>query len=130
MRCFFDIDCIDNLANSLSLFNINATDIVLKDFIETRYQPISSLLQILSNLMVEQWNNQTSYNNYFNQCKPSHCTATFIQRGNLLYIITTLIGLIGGFIKVYRFIIPILVKVTIRTIIPFLQKRCKRTNNN
>ncbi|CAF3841579.1 unnamed protein product, partial [Adineta steineri] len=123
LRCFFDIDCLQQLIDSLSLVNISASDIILNST-ASHYQEKSSLLEIVSNLMVEEWNNQTFYDNYFNICQPSVCTATYISRGNIIYIITTTIGLIGGLTKVYKFIVPIFIKITVRVIIPFLRKKC------
>ncbi|CAF4138063.1 unnamed protein product [Adineta steineri] len=128
LRCFFDIDCLQQLINSLSLVNISASSIVL-NLTANHYQERSSLLEIVSNLMVEEWNNQTSYDNYFNICQPSVCTATYISRGNIIYIITTTIGLIGGLTKVYIFIAPIFLKIMLHVIIPFIRKKCGMNNN-
>ncbi|CAF1283863.1 unnamed protein product, partial [Adineta steineri] len=112
LRCFFDIGCLQQLIDSLSLVNISASDIILNST-ASHYQEKSSLLEIVSNLMVEEWNNQTFYDNYFNICQPSVCTATYISQGNIVYIITTTIGLIGGLTKVYRFIVPMFIKIIV-----------------
>ncbi|CAF4019825.1 unnamed protein product [Adineta steineri] len=128
LRCFFDIDCLQQLINSLSLENISVSDVILNST-ASHYQEKSSLLEIVSNLMVEEWNNQTFYDNYFNICKPSVCTATYISRGNIIYIITTTIGLIGGLTKVYRFIVPIFIKIMVHVIIPFIRNKCGMNNN-
>ncbi len=77
--------------------------------------------------MIEQWNNQTFYQDYFNQCQPDECTATYVHRGNVPYIITTMTGLIGGLTKVYMFAIPLLVKLIFSLIIRL--KRKKLINN-
>ncbi|CAF0812814.1 unnamed protein product [Adineta steineri] len=128
LRCFFDIDCLQQLIDRLSLVNISVSDIIL-NLTASHYQEKSSLLEIVSNLMVEEWNNQTFYDNYFNICQPSVCTATYISRGNIIYIITTTIGLIGGLTKVYRFIVPIFIKIMVHVIIPFIRKKCGMNNN-
>ncbi|CAF0770891.1 unnamed protein product [Adineta steineri] len=123
LRCFFDIGCLQQFIDSLSLVNISASDIILNST-ASHYQEKSSLLEIVSNLMVEEWNNQTSYDNYFNICQPSVCTATYISRGNIIYIITTTIGLIGGLTTVYKFVVPIFIKIMVHVIIPFIRKKC------
>ncbi|CAF0876276.1 unnamed protein product [Adineta steineri] len=128
LRCFFDIDCLRQLIDSLSLENISVSDIILNST-ASHYQEKSSLLEIVSNLMIEEWNNQTFYNNYFNICQPSVCTATYIGYGNIVYIITTIIGLIGGLTKVYRFIVPIFLRIIVRVIIPFIRKKRGMNNN-
>ncbi|CAF3651242.1 unnamed protein product [Adineta steineri] len=128
LRCFFDIDCLQQLINSLSLVNISVSDIILNST-ASHYQEKSSLLEIVSNLMVEKWNNQTFYDNYFNICQPSVCTATYVSQGNIVYIITTTIGLIGGLTKVYKFVVPIFIMIIIHVIIPFIRNKCGMNNN-
>jgi SNF family Na+-dependent transporter len=73
--------------------------------------------------MIEQWNNETFYQNYFNQCQPDECSATYVNRGNILYIITTMTGLIGGLTKVYLFAVPLLVKIFFLLIIRFKRRK-------
>jgi hypothetical protein len=77
----------------------------------------------MSNLMIEQWNHQTSYEDYFNQFQPDQCSATYVHRGNVIYIITTMTGLIGGLTKVYLFVVPLLVKIIFPVIIRLKRKR-------
>ena len=91
------------------------------------YQVTTTLQEILSNLMIEQWNTQISYQDYFNQCQPNECLATYVHRGNIPYIITTMTGLIGGLTKVYKFVVPLLIRL-IFSVINRL-KRKKLVNN-
>ncbi|UJR34632.1 hypothetical protein I4U23_027409 [Adineta vaga] len=121
LRCFFDVECLKELSDNLDL-NVHASSIVL-DPNSTRYQSTSPLLEIVSNLMVEIWDNQTSYESYFNQCEPTSCIATYIARGSLIYIITEVIGLIGGLTKVYKFIVPLMVTVILQFLIPTIRRR-------
>jgi len=99
-----------NLLNSTSIYQINTT-----------------IQEILSNFMIEQWNDQIFYQDYFNQCQPEECLITHVEQGNILHIITTMTGLIGGLTKVYRFAVPLLVKLVYYLIIRF--KRRKLVNN-
>ena len=87
------------------------------------YQVTTTLQEIVSDLMLEQWNNQTFYQDYFNQCQPDTCTVTHVQRGNVPYIITTMTGLIGGLTKVYMFAVPLLIKLIYPLIIRFTRKK-------
>ena len=73
--------------------------------------------------MIEQWNNQTFYQDYFNQCQPEECSVTYVNRGNVPYIITTMTGLIGGLTKVYMFAVPLLVKIIYPLIIRLKRKK-------
>jgi hypothetical protein len=81
---------------------------------------------ILQQLMIEQWNNETSYDDYFNVCKPKNCTATYVSRGNIVYIITTITSLIGGLKDIYIFLVPFIVKVIGSVIWPFIKRKFHR----
>ncbi|CAF0778637.1 unnamed protein product [Didymodactylos carnosus] len=98
LQCFFDFDCLQSLLNALSSAYSNVSAIVLPN--STHYAADTPMQVIVQNLMVEEWNNDTSYDSYFNICRPDHCTAMYVSRGNVVYIITTTIGLIGGLTKV------------------------------
>lgn len=68
--------------------------------------------------MTEEWIINISHSQYFDQCQVSLCTYSVTSRFNLLYIITTLIALIGGLTKVLRILIPPIVKFIRRRFVP------------
>ena len=119
LHCFYDDLCLQQLINSLKL-PINTSSLSNST---SKYQVNTTLQEIISNLMVEQWNNQSFYQDYFNQCQPDECTATYVHRGNVPYIITTMTGLIGGLTKVYMFVIPLLGKLIFPLIIRLKGKK-------
>ena len=119
LRCFFDVECLQALKDKLY---INASSAAL-DHNATRYSTVTPLFDIVSNLMVEKWFNQTSYENYFNRCHPTSCTVTYVGRGDIIQIITTTIGLIGGFTKVYKFAVPLAVTAVLRLFIPMIKRK-------
>jgi hypothetical protein len=123
LRCFYDDLCLQQLMDSLQLSS-NTTSLSNSTSI---YQVTTILQEILSNLMIEQWNTQTSYEDYFNQCQPNECLATYVHRGNIPYIITTMTGLIGGLTKVYKFVVPLLIGLIFAVINRL--KRKKLVNN-
>jgi hypothetical protein len=123
LRCFYDDLCLQQLTDSLQLSN-NTPSLSNSSSI---YQTTATLLEIISNLMIEKWNNQTSYENYFNKCQPNACSVTYVHRGNVAYIITTMTALIGGLTKVYIFAVPLLVKIILFLIIRL--KRMKLVNS-
>ena len=61
-------------------------------------------------LFVESWDNESSYESYFDQCNPLACQYTYQSRFSLIYIVTTVIGLIGGLLIVARLAAPVIVK--------------------
>ncbi|CAF1102361.1 unnamed protein product [Didymodactylos carnosus] len=56
--------------------------------------------------MVEEWNSNASFSSYYKQCAPQECTYTYSGHNNVVYIVTTIIGLVGGLTKVLQVIIP------------------------
>lgn len=125
LRCFYNFNCLQEFSNSL---NVSASESDALSLDSTRYQLDTSMLEIVSNLMLEDWNHNISYNMYFNRCQPKSCTATFIGRGSIVYIITTTIALIGGLAKLYKFITPLVVGGIFKIILPFIRKKLNRNN--
>jgi hypothetical protein len=115
LQCFYDQTCIDELQSYLgssTSLNVTALDISLSiQFFEN-----STIEDLLDQLMVEEWNSSGIYENYYSECQPSKCSYTLTTKNNVIYIATTLIGLIGGLITVLKLIVPRLVKFTTRYI--------------
>jgi hypothetical protein len=115
LECFYDETCIAELQSYLgssTLLNVTALDVSLSiQFFEN-----STIEDLLNQLMVEEWNSSSMYDNYYNECQPSKCSYTLTTKNNVIYIATTLIGLIGGLITILKLMIPRLVKLTRRHI--------------
>ncbi len=52
--------------------------------------------ELINALFVETWQNQSNYTAYFEICHPFECRYTVRDRNNLLFILTTILGLYGG----------------------------------
>ncbi len=63
--------------------------------------------------MVEQWNSSIVYDNYYNEWQPQECIYTYKTKNSIIYIITTIIGLIGGLITVLKLIVSRHVKCVV-----------------
>jgi hypothetical protein len=86
--------------------NISALDTSLS----SRFLENSTIEHLLGELMVEEWNSSIMYENYFNECEPIECTYTHQTKNNIIYIVTTIIGLIGGLTTALKLIVPRLVE--------------------
>ncbi|CAF0792169.1 unnamed protein product [Adineta steineri] len=109
LKCFYDQVCIDTVQlylGSSTFINVTALDISLS----IQYLENSTIADILDELMVEEWNSSSIYDNYYSECQPSGCSYTVTTKNNAIYIITTLIGLVGGLITVLKLTVPMLVK--------------------
>ena len=61
--------------------------------------------------MVEQWSNTTDYETFFTECAPNYCAYTITERPNLIIIITTLIGLVGGLNIALHMTSPVVIRM-------------------
>ncbi|CAF1687753.1 unnamed protein product, partial [Adineta ricciae] len=73
----------------------------------------TTIEELLNELMVEKWNLSSSYKNYYNECQPSECSYSAIAKNSAIYIVTTVIGLIGGLITALKIGVPRLVSFVI-----------------
>ncbi|CAF4173996.1 unnamed protein product, partial [Adineta steineri] len=112
LECFYNQTCIDQLQVYLLppvLKNVTALDSSLP----SQYSEDSTIEYLLNNLMIEEWNSTQMYDRYYDECQPKECTYTINTRNNILYVITTLIGIIGGLTRVSKIFVPILVKIIV-----------------
>ncbi|CAF1413893.1 unnamed protein product [Adineta steineri] len=110
LECFYDQVCIGNILlylGSSTLINVTALDISLS----IQFLKNSTIADVLDQLMVEEWNSSSIYENYYSECQPSGCSYTVTSKNSVIYIATTLIGLVGGLITVMKLMVPMLVKV-------------------
>jgi hypothetical protein len=116
LQCFYNQTCIDQLISYFAsplFMNITA----LQPSMSSQYFTNSTIQNLIDHLMVEQWNSSSMYDNYYNECQPAQCTYTYQTRNDLIYIITTLIGLVGGLITVLKLVIPRVVNIFVRYIL-------------
>ena len=110
LQCFYDQTCIDNLQSYFqvsSIMNVTALDMSLSNhFLEN-----ATIESVLNELMVEEWNSSSMYDKYYNECQPKQCSYTRTTKNSAIYIVTTVIGLIGGLITVLKLTVPRLVVI-------------------
>jgi hypothetical protein len=82
----------------------------LDSSLPSEYFVNSTIQELLDELMIEEWNLSITYNNYYNACQPIVCTYIYETKNSIVYIITVLLGLVGGLITALEFVVPILVK--------------------
>jgi hypothetical protein len=105
LECFYNLSCLDMFHYYLqfdSMMNTTALDPALS----TRYLPTTSIGEIVDQMMVEKWNWSANHANYFTACQPKECTYTVTDRNGAIYIVTTVISLIGGLVTVWKILIP------------------------
>ncbi|CAF0953898.1 unnamed protein product [Adineta steineri] len=109
LQCFYDQTCIDELQLYLTTASpMNAT--ALDSSLSSQYSEDSTIENLLNSLMIEEWNSTQIYGQYYDECQPIECTYTVKTRNSVIYIITTMFGIVGGLITVLKLVVPRVVK--------------------
>jgi hypothetical protein len=123
LECFYDQQCIDQLqtyltpSSSMKVTALNAS-------LSSMYYINSTIKDLVSNLMIEQWGLFSLYEGYYSACQPSQCTYnykssgntddivyTFEPRKNIIHIVIILLAIIGGLTAVLRGVVPLLIRL-------------------
>jgi hypothetical protein len=116
LQCFYNQACISIVQSyfgRIPPFNPTA----LNSSLPSQYFVNSTIQDLVNSLMVEEWNVTENYTSYYVECQPSQCIYSYTARNGILYIVTTLIGLLGGLITFFRLLVPQVVKFFMRYII-------------
>ena len=107
-QCFHDEQCFNNLTLYVdSTLKLNAT--ILNASLSTKFTANSTVREMIDKLMVEQWKWNITFAKYYDECEPSQCTYTIGSRNGVLFIVTTVFGLVGGLVTILRIIVPRLI---------------------
>lgn len=110
LECFYDQECLNTLQTCFT--PCQPIDLsTLDSSSPSIYIHHSTIGDILNELMIEEWNASTTFKHYYNECAPKKCTYIPEARNNAIYIMTTLIGLVGGLLKMFPFTVPRLVQI-------------------
>jgi hypothetical protein len=118
LTCWYSKTCFDEVRNIFSSFDIpitkNAT--LLDPKLPSQFSPDIPIRMIVNKIMVERWNRFVSYENFYQNCRPAYCLFTYQKRNYIMYIITTVIGLVGGLSIIFKLLSPIFVKIFFKCI--------------
>jgi hypothetical protein len=108
LMCLFNQTCVNLIQ---SFFVSTNSNVIPLDSTKTRFDPESTTVEMLVNeLFVEQWLIRISFSQYYAQCAPISCLYSYSKRNDVLYVVTTLLGLYGGLTVILCLIVPRLVK--------------------
>ena len=122
LECFYNASCIQMLLH-WRLFEtaefyrplvLNVTP--LDPNLPSRYAPTTTFDVAISRLLIEDWKVTTNVAAHYDQCKPSICTYTYVARLSPLYVVTSVLGLLGGLSVVLRLTVPVTVRIIMQKI--------------
>jgi len=115
---FFPLDqsCIDDLIAIMALpVVLNTT--ALDTTIQSQYKPDSTIGDIIDQLMVEQWIEESSHEMYYAQCNSATFSASYKNNNDFVVVFSITIGVVG--------ILPILLEVIVPRAVKKLWSCCK-----
>lgn len=113
LECFYNQTCVDLVQGYIqSQSPVDAT--ALDSHQSKRFFPYKTISAIISDLMVEEWNKSIMYDEFFASCQPTGCSYTISLSNDVITIVTTLIGLIGGLDTVLKFCVPIVISIIVK----------------
>ncbi|CAF4210304.1 unnamed protein product [Rotaria sordida] len=94
LECFYNLSCMIELDRYYDIplgssFNFSTLN-------ENLSPPNETIESIINKLMIDSWISNISFSSYYNICSPSSCTYEYISRNNLFFVITTILGILGG----------------------------------
>lgn len=113
LRCFYNQTCIDIL---LSMYNVDLPERLplpaatlairpLNSSVPSRFLPDDTLEKIMDRGLIDEWEFSSSYDDYYAACAPAICTYTLSQRLDIIYIVTTIVGTVGGLTITLRLLV-------------------------
>jgi hypothetical protein len=90
LECFYNQSCLDLIQTFIKKLSY------ISPLASSHFAQNTTVNDLLDQLFIESWNNESSFTNYFQVCSPHSCTYSYNRRFNLLYVIVTMISLFGG----------------------------------
>ena len=111
LSCLYNSSCLSQLNAYLidSLYPFNATAL------HGSSDSVLTVSELVDGLMVDEWLFRSSFEYYISACSPRSCSYTYTQQFDVIYVITTTVGFIGG-------VVTILTLITL-PLVTFLRKR-------
>ncbi|CAF4013336.1 unnamed protein product [Rotaria sp. Silwood2] len=119
LSCFFSNLCRIDLMQATNLGNPNTQelgyviDIPPLEFssANSNFKINDTIKPIASQLFIDFWSSEISYERYYNACEPTHCTYLYARRFDVLYALTVFLSVINGLSVGLRSIVPTMVQL-------------------
>ncbi|CAF2550942.1 unnamed protein product [Rotaria sp. Silwood2] len=111
LECLFSSSCVNTILSYLNYYtqldgsppsNFTLPTVLsfvitpLNNSIPSRFPRNTLIGTLIDELFIENWQNISSYENYFAACAPSLCRYEYVRRNNAFYVVTSLLALYGG----------------------------------
>ncbi|CAF1606348.1 unnamed protein product [Adineta ricciae] len=137
LRCFYqDSYCFLIILGYIGIPEHNFLDLLstfylrplVYDPTRDRHPPDKALSAIVKQMMIEQWNPVSSYEQFYKSCAPLYCSYSQTNRkASFISVVTTLVSMVGGLVVSLRLLTPHLVNFVSKLLKMFKGKREHRT---
>lgn len=119
LECFFSPSCIATILTYLDYFtqidgsppidfvppvNLPLVITPLNESKLFRFLPTTRVGSIVDELFIEKWTHGSDYEKYYATCAPRNCRYEHVKRNDLLYLLTSLLGIYGGLTVALHFL--------------------------
>ncbi|CAF1442578.1 unnamed protein product [Adineta ricciae] len=108
-NCLYNVSCLKNFIDYFP--GLNQTNFNWSDGLPASSRRDISLKSLLNDLLIEEWSPVISYSKYFISCGTTVCTYNRINKMNISYTITFLLGFLGSVTILLRLLSPLLIKM-------------------
>ena len=105
LECLYNVSCIDALR-----FMYQRVNFTVDPLDATLSSPSATVQSLIDTLLVDRWETSVTYEQYYAACAPLACTYTLTTQLDVVYMLTTIIGVYGGLTVVLKLLTPIPVK--------------------
>ena len=113
LECFFDPNCLITIQ---SLGIGSSVHHPLNTSISSQFPFNTTIGSMFNELLIEEWHNSSHFTSYFQTCAPISCLYSYTERFSIIYIITSVLGLLGGLTMAFRILASLVVKRILRRV--------------
>jgi hypothetical protein len=105
LDCYYNATCLRDIEFYLGT-SMPSNITAMNPYARSRFSRESTVGELLDKLMVEEWGWSILYADYFNSCDPIECSYTYTTRNDAIFIVTTVISVIGGLVTSLKLLVP------------------------
>ena len=112
LKCFYSLHCFEKIILGQTI-SVDDTLTVLNDSNPSCFNSSMSFELILSQLFIEEWSHEISYEKYYRACAASSCFYSYERSAPMIDILTYILGLYGGIVIVVKsIVVPLVIHVS------------------
>ena len=106
LECYYNRMCV-SLLHRENITNVVPLSITLnKHFLSN-----SSIETLVNELMIDNLSIEISFDLFYSECNPSYCSYTYSHRFDVLFVITSVVGTVGGLSSLLSLVAQLFLKI-------------------